>query len=131
MSVEASEQESYPSAVSDRLAIRIFLLITTLVLLILLFVFENPTSGGPKVVISALTLIFAVLFQVSWLLIITLSKVAPNGIKVRHPFLLSQLIAFGGIFLLGLQSLNQLSITDALLMILLGSLTYFYILRRF
>ncbi|MCB9823000.1 hypothetical protein H6800_01860 [Candidatus Nomurabacteria bacterium] len=103
----------------------------TVVLLISLFVVENPTSGGPRIVIAALVLIFALLFQIIWLSVKLFAKLRGGNLVVRHPFLLSQLIALSGIFLIGLLSLNQLSITDVILTIVLVTMIYLYIIRRF
>lgn len=108
----------------------LFFIIST-VLLILLFVLENPTSGGPRVVIFALVLIFSLLFQIVWSVLNLTAKITGEKSKIRHPLLFSLLVAFGFIFLIGLKSLNQLSITDALLTSTLGAIMYFYIIRRF
>ena len=103
----------------------------TLVLLVSLFVAENPTSGGPRIVIAALVLIFALLFQLVWWVIKLLNGLRGSNSAIRHPLLLSQLISLSGIFLIGLLSLNQLSITDVLLTVIMVTIIYLYIIRRF
>lgn len=111
--------------------VRLLFFTISTVLLILLFVLENPTSGGPRVVIFALVLIFSLLFQIVWSVLNLIAKITGEKSKIRHPLLFSLLVAFGFIFLIGLKSLNQLSITDALLTSTLGAIMYFYIIRRF
>ncbi len=111
--------------------IRLSLLLISSVLLILLFVLENPTSGGPRAVIFALVLIFLILFQIVWLALHLITQITGERSKIKHSLLFSQLVAFSCIFLIGLKTLNQLSITDALLTFTLGAIMYFYIIRRF
>lgn len=128
---QLDEQSNSENSSKSAVKIRLILIVVTLILLANLFVLRNPTSGGPKIVIFALGLIFALIFQATWLAVILLPKILPQSKTIRHPFLLSQIIAFVGIFLIGLQTLNQLRLIDVVLITLLGSITYFYILRRF
>lgn len=118
-----------PSSSSN--IIRLLFFGITLFLLVLLIALENPTSGGPRVVISALVLIFALMFQVVWSAVYLITKLSDKGSKIRHPLLLSQLISLSCIFLVGLQSLNQLGITDVLLTVIMVCIVYFYVIRRF
>ncbi len=111
--------------------VRLLIFLLSLGLLVLVFVLENPTSGGPRAVIFALVLIFSLLFQIIWTVLNLITKITGERSKIRHPLIFSQLVAFSCIFLIGLKSLNQLSITDALLTLTLGAIMYFYLIRRF
>ena len=107
------------------------LLFCTVLALFLIAVSTNPTTGGPKTVLLLLTLFFALIIQVSYQFIHFVELLIGRQIKKRLTITISVLFAFGAVFLLGLQTLNQLSLMDIALVVTLISLISFYISRRF
>ncbi|MBP9738202.1 hypothetical protein KBD20_00775 [Candidatus Saccharibacteria bacterium] len=113
------------------LILRILPLLLTSSVIILLLVTSRPTEGGPIIVLGMLALVFLLFVQV---LSLGLGVVAPMfgfSLSPSRVFLLSVILSVGGVFLVGLQTLNQLSVTDVILVILLEVMANFYIARRF
>jgi len=107
------------------------LLFCTVLALFLVAISTNPTTGGPKTVLLLLTLFFALIIQVSYQFILFSQLLLGRQIKRGLSITISVLLAFGAVFLLGLHTLNQLSLMDVALVVTLISLISFYISRRF
>ena len=101
--------------------------------LIWLTITTNPSVGGPKLIIFFLSVVFLFtlcLFSITIQLI--LQFIGKNNGHSWHRLLYSSIIfAFGIVFLLGLQSLNQLRLIDVILVFLFEVVVNFYVLRRF
>ena len=133
--MESSDIEHEQSS-NTQISLRVILLkllpvLFTVVALAVILVTSRPTEGGPIIVLSMLALLFLLFVQVISLGLGVVTSVFGVSLSPSRIFLLSIVISVGGIFLVGLQTLNQLSLTDVILVILLEVVANFYIARRF
>ncbi len=100
--------------------------------LIILVVSKDPFESGPTIVLAFLCLLFILIFN----LIYSLNrrartserfKLSPSRIASYYS---SILVATGAIFLVGLQTIGQLQVTDMILVVCFEVLANFYVLRR-
>jgi len=100
--------------------------------LVTLITSQQPGRGGPTVVMVFLLCCFLLLSGV-------MAVVIQSGLRLlRHQnfpavrlFYLSSLLAAGGVFLVGLQTLGQLGVIDVVLVLLFETIMSFYLIRRF
>ncbi len=89
-------------------------------------------GGGPFVILVFLALLFALFISLTYILLQNttrvLSRVHFSTIRMLYT---SVVIATGGIFLVGLQTLRQLQPVDIILTLLFEIVLNFYLLRRF
>ncbi len=125
------EQSSGTRLSLSGLLLRLMPLLLTVVAIATLLVTSRPTNGGPVVVLSMLSLVFLLFVQVLSLGLGVVAPVFGVLLSSSRVFLLSVLLSVGGVFLVGLQTLNQLSVTDVILVVFLEVIANFYIARRF
>lgn len=127
---EMSTDSERPTQVLPVLPLSVFLLL--IVALAALILFSNPGSGGPMVVLVFLLLVFLVLLTGTSVLL-RLSERFFVGFKFSAARMVytSVALAFGGVYLLGLQTLGQLQVMDAILVCIFELLLNFYLFRRF
>lgn len=105
--------------------------IVLLAILILLLT-QNPGRGGPLIVLILLSLMFLFVFLMSAAVLQFMSrlltKMALSSVRTLYT---SVAVAAGAVFLVGLQTLNQLQLIDIALVIVFELLLNFYLLRRF
>lgn len=100
--------------------------------MISLILFSRPESGGPIAILIFLFLAFVLLFTFTITFIRLLKRVMPAiRISAYKSFYMAFVVALGVIFLIGLQTLQQLRLIDVALVILFEVLINFYIIRRF
>jgi hypothetical protein len=95
----------------------------------------NPLQNGPLSVLTAFILIYlfvtsslyAAVFSVIKVLLILKIKIRIN---MKTTYYLTSVIALAPVFLLALNTLNQLDAKDVILVLVLISLGCFYVLRR-
>lgn len=107
------------------------LLGTTILAVILLVFSTNPTAGGPRIVLLFLVLMFCLALQVVTVIIRLVFGLLGRSISSSRTMATSVLTAFSVVFLIGLATLNQVSVVDFVLVGLLESLLLFYVNRRF
>lgn len=108
-----------------------FLLFTS-ILLIGILVSQDPSGGGPMLILVFLSVLFIWLLSVVWIFIHFLStKVGGDKLSSVRRLYTSVAIATGLIFLVGLQTLRQLQVADIVLVLVFELLLNFYLLRRF
>ena len=100
--------------------------------LIFLLVSRDPFESGPTIVLVFLCLLFVLIFNLTYRLnkCVRTSerfKISPSRVASYYS---SILVATGVIFLVGLQTIGQLQVTDILLVVCFETLANFYILRR-
>ncbi len=93
---------------------------------------KQPGSGGPAIVLFFLASLFLIFLSLFSLVIQSVLKLAgfPSFSSIRL-FYTSISISLGCIFLVGLQTLQQLQLIDVILMVTFEMLLNFYLLRRF
>jgi len=103
------------------------------VALLWLLATTDPGEGGPQLVLVFLTAVFVLLLSCFSLLIQILGRIfRSEGKRSWYRILYSAtVLSFGVVFLLGLQTLNQLRLIDVVLVALFEAVLNFYILRRF
>lgn len=96
-----------------------------------LMIFSTP-QRGPVVIIAFLALLFVIFCCLASLLIqLTLRLLGKLNISSIKLFYSAVILAIGGVFLVGLQTLRQLQSIDVVLVVLLEIFLLFYVLRRF
>jgi hypothetical protein len=102
-------------------------------ILAIMLLTKNPGTGGPQLIIAflfmtflLLTCVFSLFLQVVW----SILKVSNPHSWIRLLYS-SVVLAFGSVFLIGLQTLGQLRIIDVILVVLFELVLIFYTLRRF
>ncbi len=107
------------------------LVVSSLILAIIVAT-KNPVSGGPRVIILFLSVLFLVLVNIFALLLQTIwmfySKQDYSWSRLLY---CAVTLAIGVVFLIGLQTLNQLRVVDAVLVVAFEVVVQFYIIRRF
>ena len=106
-------------------------LLLVLMLNIMYWLLTNPVSGGPKVVVGALFLLFLLAYQLFLLGLTALSAATGVGASVPKRKVFAVMISIGCVVAVGLKSLDQLGIADVALITLTEFVAGFYIARRF
>lgn len=92
----------------------------------------NPVSGGPIAILSFLFLLLALIFMLFFILAHWSARVFfKTKISSYKLLYMTFSLAIGAVFLIGLQTLQQLRLVDVLLVLLFEFLLNFYFLRRF
>ena len=109
-----------------------YLLVFTTCFLILLTVITNPTKGGPSLILVFLASVYLWLVLTSWAALEWITKtIGSKRLSNIRKFYTSVSLAFGLVFLIGLQTLRQLQLADIILTVVFELLLNFYLLRRF
>ncbi len=116
--------------VSPRLSSPVLLGVTILAVILLVFS-TNPTAGGPRIVLLFLVLMFTLVLQSVAIIIRLVHSLLARSIQPSLVMAISVLTAFSAVFLIGLATLNQVSLVDFVLVGLLQVLLLFYVNRRF
>ena len=114
--------------------LRIILLADLLVSSItgILLLTKNPGTGGPVVILTLLTLLFMIIFLSSLAALYAIRLKMGAGIFSPLRMLYTSVaISVGAIYLIGLQTLGQVSLIDVVLVIIFELLLNFYLIRRF
>lgn len=105
---------------------------------VVLFIFMNATSplrSGPLSVLSFFTLAYLLIVSVLYAATLLTFKVLSifglrKSVRRKLIYYLVSVIALGPVFMLALNTLNQLDIKEVLLVIMLLALGCFYVVRR-
>ena len=108
-----------------------FTLILSVACLLGLLMTTSPIGGGPRIVLVFLTLVFAVALQAAALFAQVALSLLDSGVPLKRVVLFSVLSGFSIVFLVGLATLNQVSLVDFVLVVSLQALVMFYLNRRF
>lgn len=119
--------EESPS--KSKLALVFFLIISLLLLFIVLT--QDPTRGGPVLILTFLGMLFIWLATSLWLILGLLARSIKKETSTVRRLYTSLALATGLIFLVGLQTLGQLQLADIILVAVFELLLNFYLLRRF
>ncbi len=116
----------------ERIKYPFFVFVSSVVVLIFFLFSTSPVEGGPFVIIIFLSLVFFVIYSLILLCLNVLPEVQRQGIVItkqakRYAGLA---IASGVVYLLGLATVGQLQVVDAILVFLFELMIVFYILRR-
>lgn len=99
---------------------------------VLIASFTSPISGGPVVIFLCLLVLLLFIFSTIALI---LKNVLRNVVKAKvsssSVYYIAFSVALGAIFLIGLQTLQQLRLIDVILVLVLEVLINFYLTRRF
>ncbi len=110
----------------------IVLLVPAAALIAILVLTTNPNSGGPIMILLFLLAIFLFLFTVFFSAMKLFTQaVLKSNFSVYRLVYVALSMAIGAVFLVGLQTLQQLRLTDILLVAVFEILLNFYIVRRF
>lgn len=93
---------------------------------------SQPGAGGPIIILVFLVLLFIILLSLANFVVQVMLKILKRkNFTPLRLFYTSVILALGGIFLVGLQTLQQLQAVDIVLVIAFEILLNFYLLRRF
>jgi hypothetical protein len=103
--------------------------------LMTLFNATSPLQNGPFSVLIAFVLMYLLISSALYMLLVSimgvLKRLSLTGpINKRLTYYLTSVIALGPVFLLALNTLNQIELKDIALVVVLISLGCFYVIRR-
>lgn len=106
-------------------------LVVAALLNVIFWSLTNPITGGPRVVVGALFLLFLLTYQAAALLVSRMTHWFNLGMAPLKIRVFAVLLAVGSVVVVGLKSLDQLGIADLALVALTELVAGFYIARRF
>lgn len=93
---------------------------------------QYSPDSGPAAIIAFLAFIFILFTSIAAVVAqVTLRLLGQPNFTVTRLFYTAILLASGGVFLVGLQTLRQLQVIDIVLVAVFEIVLLFYILRRF
>ena len=99
---------------------------------VLIAAFTSPISGGPVVIFLCLLVLLLFIFStVALIFKNVLRSVVKAKVSSLSVYYIAFSVALGAIFLIGLQTLQQLRLIDVILVLVLEVLINFYLTRRF
>lgn len=100
--------------------------------LVIIVITKDPSSGGPSLILLFLATAFVWILYLSWLLLrFVFSFFLKRNISLVRHLYTSVALSAGLVFLIGLRTLGQLQLADVILMVVFQALLNFYLLRRF
>lgn len=131
LSDDSSTENQHEMRTTPGSALPVLVCIVILTLFLILLG-TRPSTGGPALVLSVLSLIFVLILSLVYFFIQRWwSRSNDTSVTKRHNLLVSVCLTAGLIIMLGLQTLGQLSLLDIALVVFLELLLLFYITRRF
>ncbi len=107
-------------------------LVLSLVSMTVVVVLTSPVSGGPVTIFFFLSLLLLFIFSLVLLVFRFLPQRVRNvSISSSSYYYIAFSVALGAIFLVGLQTLQQLRLIDIILVLIFEVLINFYLARRF
>lgn len=114
-----------------RLGLRVGVVFSaTAVILLLLVVLTNPQQGGPLVILFMQLLLFLAVSSGVYGIILAANRYIGTRITSPRAAVCALAAGLGTVLIVGLQTLNQLNISDIILVLLLEAGLIFYAFRR-